>query len=216
MEKAIYKEHFDKQMATIMKVATDLARQKGIDNISISDIAKACGLTRPTIYRYFSGKDDIFWAIFFETQNTVMERILEKKGPNDTIIERLSMVASIMREEYQNNLSFSVYNEVFMTLYSKACEDKSYNWQTAQNLYNFRPGRSVNKYIGDIVDLDANPEVRNIVVSFIYAFSALLKLGTSGSQAIENKYGIQSNELLDHQTKWLLEGAEKELAQLGF
>lgn len=59
-----YTNHRENQKEWILEVAEDLFIQKGIELVTIGDIAKASRLTRATIYKYFSNKEQIAQDIF--------------------------------------------------------------------------------------------------------------------------------------------------------
>jgi len=52
-----------KRYNTILKVALQLFLEKGYENTSLQDIIKASGGSLATIYKYFDGKDGLFYAI---------------------------------------------------------------------------------------------------------------------------------------------------------
>ncbi len=64
MTNTIYVIHRENQREWILEVAEDLFIQKGIEQVTIGDIAKASRLTRATIYKYFSNKEEIAQEIF--------------------------------------------------------------------------------------------------------------------------------------------------------
>ena len=64
MSTTIYAAHRENQREWILEVAEDLFIQKGIEQVTIGDIAKASRLTRATIYKYFANKEDMAQEIF--------------------------------------------------------------------------------------------------------------------------------------------------------
>jgi AcrR family transcriptional regulator len=64
MAKVIYKKHRANQQAVILESAENLFIQKGIGNVTVSDISKSARITKPTIYNYFPNKEDIATEIF--------------------------------------------------------------------------------------------------------------------------------------------------------
>jgi AcrR family transcriptional regulator len=49
----------DERQETILAAAQSLIAQKGVDAVSMADLAKATGLSRPAIYQYFASKDHV-------------------------------------------------------------------------------------------------------------------------------------------------------------
>jgi len=66
MAKVINKEEKRKEIALDCK---DILLKKGIKNITVSELAKAAGIGKGTIYEYFANKEDIV----FEIVNTFIE-----------------------------------------------------------------------------------------------------------------------------------------------
>lgn len=50
----------------IIEKAIKLFSQKGIENVSMNEIARACGITKPLLYYYFKNKEDIVKSAFLE------------------------------------------------------------------------------------------------------------------------------------------------------
>lgn len=60
----VYANHRENQKGWILEIAEDLFIHKGIANVTIADVAKASRLTRATIYKYFSNKEQMALEIF--------------------------------------------------------------------------------------------------------------------------------------------------------
>ncbi|MCX7905194.1 MAG: TolC family protein [Elusimicrobiales bacterium] len=61
----------------ITKQAIKLFSQKGIENVSMNEIANSLGITKPTLYYYFKNKDDIVKHAFVERANEMKKIISE-------------------------------------------------------------------------------------------------------------------------------------------
>jgi AcrR family transcriptional regulator len=66
---------------TILNVAYDVFADRGIDNTTMDDVAKASGLGRRTIYTYFKSREDLFHAVI--------------KKEIEIIIKQLNMVINL-------------------------------------------------------------------------------------------------------------------------
>ena len=62
--KRVYVNHRKSQREKILEVAENLFIKKGIDPVTIADIASASRLTRATIYKYFDNRKEIAFEIF--------------------------------------------------------------------------------------------------------------------------------------------------------
>jgi AcrR family transcriptional regulator len=67
-----YHVHRERQRRRILDSAEKLFDEFGIDRVTMSEITSASGVRTSTVYQYFSGKDDIVWAI--------LERVLEESS----------------------------------------------------------------------------------------------------------------------------------------
>jgi len=59
----------------ILRAAEKIFAEKGFHETTISDIAKGAGLSEPTLYEYFSSKEDILFTIPEETSSQLGELI---------------------------------------------------------------------------------------------------------------------------------------------
>lgn len=64
MTNTIYVAHRENQREAILEAAEDLFILKGIEPVTIGEVADAARLTRATIYKYFSNKEEIAQEIF--------------------------------------------------------------------------------------------------------------------------------------------------------
>ena len=200
-----------------MEVAARLALEKGIDGINISSIAKACDLSRPTIYRYFKTKEDILWAIFFQQAHQMQQKIAHDFSSDDDLFTRTIKVAQGMIDYQLQNDHFIIYNDIFLFLYVKASEDIHYDWdKIATNIYHFKPGHTIKNLYGDLIDIEQDESLKYALVSFIYAISYLMQAILRQDEALQVKYKITAKEILNKQVFWLLEGIKKELEDLGY
>lgn len=64
MVKGQYTRHRENQRDVLLNAAEDLFISRGIEVVTIIDIAEAANITRPTLYKYFSCKEDMAIEIF--------------------------------------------------------------------------------------------------------------------------------------------------------
>lgn len=212
-----YEQHYMKQIERIMETTAELALEKGIDGINITSIAKACHLSRPTIYRYFKTKEDILWVIFFQEAHKMEQHIAARFSSEDDLYLRACKVAQGMIEFQLQNDHFIIYNDIFLSLYVKASEDANYRWEEQEtNIYHFRPGRTITHLFGDVVDLDQDLQLKQTMVSFVYAISYLMQAILRQNEALQVKYSISAKTLLFKQVSWLMEGLGRELENMGY
>jgi AcrR family transcriptional regulator len=83
-------EHNTKEK--ILATAFDLFAQRGMKNISMREIAQACGVTKPVIYYYFKDKDALCCEItknFELRQNAALADIAKQNPRFDKFLEKL-------------------------------------------------------------------------------------------------------------------------------
>ncbi len=61
----------------IIDAAIDLFTQKGIDRTSLTDIAKAAGMSKGNLYYYYSSKNDLIFDIAEEHINRITNNLFE-------------------------------------------------------------------------------------------------------------------------------------------
>lgn len=59
----------------LVAIAADLFRMKGYAGTSIDDVARACGLTKGSLYHHFSGKEELALAALEQVHQHYRERI---------------------------------------------------------------------------------------------------------------------------------------------
>lgn len=215
-EKKGYENHNRRQLQKIMSVTVELVKQKNINDITISDIAKASGLTRPTIYRYFPDKQSIFWAIFFEESQIMYESIRNLPAEQDIYL-RLMSITQIMMESFLTSEENRIYFDVYLHTYLDRCEDGNYAWnEIPQNLYGYQPGKSVYQYFEGVIDLNEHQDVRDIIISFLYALAELMHFSDRIQNGIRIKYQIHSDEMFVRQVRWMLLGVKHDLYEKGY
>ena len=62
MVRTIAKDHDDKRLH-ILNVAAKVFSERGIARASMSEVAKACGISKANIYHYYSSKDELVFDI---------------------------------------------------------------------------------------------------------------------------------------------------------
>lgn len=61
----------------ILDAAILTASLHGVARLSLSDVARAAGLSRPTLYRYFSSRDELLGAALMAETTALVERVAQ-------------------------------------------------------------------------------------------------------------------------------------------
>ncbi|MDX9699471.1 MAG: TetR/AcrR family transcriptional regulator [Rhodocyclaceae bacterium] len=96
---------FEMQRASILKSAADLFADKGYHAAAMSELARACGVSKPLLYHYYRDKDHILFDIadsYMDQLLAIIERV-EARG----LEPRAHLEALIARflEEYEHSQS---------------------------------------------------------------------------------------------------------------
>lgn len=67
---------FDDKRQAIMKQAVSLFANKGFNGTAISDLSKACSVSKSLIYHYYDAKEDILFDIMREHIDELLETVL--------------------------------------------------------------------------------------------------------------------------------------------
>lgn len=62
-------------------VALELFRRRGFDDVSVTEIAEAAGISRRTFFRYYSSKNDAVWGEFDHMLRDMEARLDQADGP---------------------------------------------------------------------------------------------------------------------------------------
>lgn len=96
MKERVYEHHQKKQRQAILDVTEDLFCRYGIEQVSTSMIAKACGLSRPTIYHYFPKKEDIYLTLIRAYTMQIYETTLSACAAATCTYQRFEIFAETL------------------------------------------------------------------------------------------------------------------------
>lgn len=101
----------------IIDTATRLIVEKGVNKTSLSDIAKAAGISKGTLFYYFAAKDDLIYDLtvqhFNKTIKSLMDRINKMQGqPLQTIMHE--GIKTILMAEDRGKLNIYLLAEAVM------------------------------------------------------------------------------------------------------
>lgn len=73
----------EERQGEIIRVAVELAADKGVDSVTTQDMADAMNLTQGAIFRHFATKDDIWFAVIVWVRERMM-KVLDKAAADAT------------------------------------------------------------------------------------------------------------------------------------
>ena len=77
------------------RVATRLFLTQNYQVVSMEEVAKVCGVTKATVYYYYSAKADLFTATMIEMMVRMRENMSQILSTNKTLEERLLDFAKV-------------------------------------------------------------------------------------------------------------------------
>ena len=98
-------ESFNETQQRILDAAVHCVRDWGIEKTNLNDIAKQAGVTRATVYSYFSGKAEIIHTALLQAGYTFGRRLLEHmnqfRKTSDRLVESVIFaVEELPKEPY--------------------------------------------------------------------------------------------------------------------
>jgi AcrR family transcriptional regulator len=101
-------EDSNRTRARILEVAASLLARFTVSKLTMEDVARAAGIARQTIYKHFSGKDDLLTELFVQqmelNQYPVLRKLSARPSPEGLL--RLFMT------ELDLARSYALFNEV--------------------------------------------------------------------------------------------------------
>ncbi|MFN8531106.1 MAG: TetR/AcrR family transcriptional regulator [Anaerolineae bacterium] len=208
MTTRIYANHRETQREWILQVAEDLFIDKGIEKVTIADIAQTARLTRATLYKYFASKEHMAQQIFhLVTQGWAERNEREVWGIPGSGFERIErFINSHFNYLFQNPREARFVAE-FNALYAK-------EWpvDTMMELLTETLGQDRRNLLETIQQGQADGSVRRdivpdhlVAVIFNFSSSLLSRLGEFGDK-VEGEYGISVQTIFAEISRVFLDG----------
>jgi AcrR family transcriptional regulator len=101
------------QRKEIIKVATNLFAEKGFENVTTRDIARAAQINNASLYYYFSNKEALLYEILDDTITTGLHLLIEIEQTEKDPSERLRQILLVHTQaalDY-NKMKLLVHNQ---------------------------------------------------------------------------------------------------------
>ncbi|GGL36628.1 TetR family transcriptional regulator [Phycicoccus endophyticus] len=117
--------------AEVARVALELAVDRGFDEVTVSEIAQAAGISRATFFRYFDGKNDAVLASIDGIGNRIAAAVLEQPDEIDAWTALSRATAAVVGDELADaDRSLARARLVTRTTSLRARElEKQHRWQ---------------------------------------------------------------------------------------
>ena len=98
---------------TFIEKGFELFSEKGIETVTMQDVAKASGYGVATLYRYFKTKPMLVIAIAVRKWNEYLQENKEHKPVNETAARRFAYYLDSFVELYRNHRALLRFNQFF-------------------------------------------------------------------------------------------------------
>ena len=88
----------------ILRAATDLFSEKGYHEVTMEEIAEEMGVSKGTIYNYFSSKENLYLEILKESFEAIEELLHEEIENSDPATLKLRKLLATIFTFYRRNL----------------------------------------------------------------------------------------------------------------
>jgi AcrR family transcriptional regulator len=208
MTATVYAAHRENQREWILEVAEDLFIQKGIEQVTIGDIATASRLTRATIYKYFSNKEEmakeIFKSITKEWRDRNEREVWSFQG---TGYERLERFITVFFGHLFDTPREASFVAELNYLYAKEWSAEMFTNTMLENLQEDRQFvlASIHKGVADgSLRADIDPELL-LAAFFNFISGTFSRLGEMGDK-VEKEFGNSSQAIFSQICRIFMDG----------
>lgn len=204
----VYVAHRESQKELILEVTEGLFIEKGIEQVTMGQIAREARLTRATLYKYFANKDAIAHEIFkIITKGWKDRNEREVWGYQGNGFQRLEKFITFFFEYLVQNPREARLIAEFNYLYARylsaemvketMLENLSGDWQFVLD--------SIQTGIADgSLRVDLDPELT--MVAFLNFLSSIMnRFGAMGDK-VEEEYGIETQIIFEQIYRIFLDG----------
>ncbi len=208
MATGIYANHRENQREWILEVAENLFTQQGIESVTITDITAATRLTRATLYRYFSSKEQMAQEIFkIVTQGWRDRNVREVWGTPGSGYDHVARFVQVHFDYLFQNQREARFVAEFNYLYAKAWPVEVMTSLLSENLEEERQRLLASIRAGQAdgsLRTDIDPE---LMMAAIFNFNSgmLSRIGEMGDK-LEGEYGLSLQSIFSQICRFFLDG----------
>jgi AcrR family transcriptional regulator len=111
----------------VCKAALECLKRLGFEKTTMSEIAKETGISRPTLYKYFKNKNEVFFTAIDIEAHIFAESVVKHAKQFPTVEERIVETIIYVVEELpkDQNLAFVLNHELAGALRDRAFSDEA-------------------------------------------------------------------------------------------
>ena len=183
----------------ISSAAEQLFMEKGIENTSMNDIAKAAGYSKSTLYVYFKNKEELIGVLVLESMQKLYDyiRLAIEKG-SDTRECFMEICHALLK-----------YQEEYPLYFKMVLENIKIDFETTDFLpeekETFLVGEQINGLLaaflqGGIEKGQIRPDLQILptIFSLWGMLSGLVQIATNKQEYIEQQMGLSKEEFLSY------------------
>jgi AcrR family transcriptional regulator len=168
----------DVRRAHLLEAAGRVFARLGYDQASVEDIAFEAGIGKPTLYRYFPGKEALFEAVFEQTLDELEGRLDQALNVDGPFPQRLKRIVAELIPTFRSQV-------VSMRNLSESGETSK------RRVFRQRRGRIESRLVSALESAQARSEIRAIDCAIAARF--MIGLVWSGT----NSHLSDENEIVD-------------------
>jgi len=195
----VYVAHRESQSELILDVAEELFTRKGIEQVTMGQIAREAHLTRATIYKYYANKEEIAQEIFkIITMGWRDRNEREVWGFQGNGYQRLEKFITSFLEYLSKNPHEAGFVAEINYLYAKNWPAEMFVQTMLKNLTDDRQFvlESIHAGIADgSLRSDLEPEL-TLAAFFNFLSGMISRFGELGAK-LEDEYGISSQTIFE-------------------
>ncbi|MBL4630250.1 MAG: TetR/AcrR family transcriptional regulator [Paraglaciecola sp.] len=112
----------EKKRRDIADACTELLLQKGLKNLTITEIAKTAGIGKGTVYDYFSNKEELVFEIIRKFIEEHHNNLLSQSDSHTSTKQKILYLFDFFLSEYKNyEKHLDVYREYLSVTMSSKC-----------------------------------------------------------------------------------------------
>lgn len=208
MAGTIYTAHRENQREWILEVAEDLFIRKGIEQVTMRDVAEASHITRATVYKYFANKEEMAQEIFKSITKKWRDRneleVWGFQGNGYELLERF--ITILFGYLFQNPREAGFVAEVNY-LYAKAWSAEMFASTMLVNLQEDRQFilESIQRGIADGSLRQDMPAELLLAAFFNFISGMISRLGEMGDK-VQTEFGLSSQVIFTQISRLFLDG----------
>lgn len=193
---------------TILQHAESLFRKNGYTHTSMDVLSASCEYTKRTIYRYFTCKEDLYYAVILKGQQEMLAAVQAKMNFGTNGIEKIILAIEASRDFFlENEPLFELMSQIkvisnnqenirelpYYQKYVKYVQHMVYD----ELLKLFQAAQTENAIRNDV-------EVSKLAFSALFQFMAFLQMYAIAGDTYIEYFSLDKTEFIDFSLKAIL------------